>query len=374
MPEVVDETAFEIDTEFAVVETDTYIPIDDTPAYEETWVQPESDSDARAESSLDDLVEEILRRGVEPDLPEASDTTDDFFAELPSVPEPLTTRASPQPLCMPSRTRPPSRRWTNLPSTNLPSTIRSQTSRRRKSRRRTTRRCRIRRRTNRRRRNAAHVASRGDRTDRADSSGTASLAAAASSADARSGVRAAGRSGTGVRTELEPETTTLSDIAKELGLSIPAPDPKTERWARPARAEPPEEDEAGWEEALRRPSRSRPPQAPAYVPPPPPLRASRAGVSSRRRHRRSTRPIESLHTTAAAAGTRAAPAVRGIPSRTHGRFETPAPAPAPRRSLAERTAGIRESGGPFPDSPRRSSSWWAVSRPPRTAAGATTRA
>ena len=43
----------------------------------------------------DDLVEEILRRGAEPDLPDGSDTTDDLFADLPSVPEVIDDASEP---------------------------------------------------------------------------------------------------------------------------------------------------------------------------------------------------------------------------------------------------------------------------------------
>ena len=95
MPELVDETAFEIATEFVAVETDTYVPIDDTPAYEETWAEPESDSDARADSSLDDLVDEVPRRGAEPDLPDGSDTTDDLLRNSPAVPDVIDDSSEP---------------------------------------------------------------------------------------------------------------------------------------------------------------------------------------------------------------------------------------------------------------------------------------
>ena len=63
--------------------------------------------------------------------------------------------------------------------------------------------------------------------------------------------------------ELAAETTTLSDIARELGLSIPVPDAKAERWVRKQEAPAAEEIEAGWEE-----------EETAYGPPPPAFEAA----------------------------------------------------------------------------------------------------
>ena len=144
--------------------------------------------------------------------------------------------------------------------------------------------------------------------------------------------------------ELAAETTTLSDIAKELGLSIPVPDAKAERWVKKQEESAAEEIEAGWEEEETAPPESFAPVAPAYVPPPPPFEPPTPVF------------VEDTAPTIEAAEVftplpphlepEPPPAVQAFPPAPIV-IETPAPAPPPRRSLVERTAEIRESGGRF---------------------------
>ncbi len=344
MPDVVDETAFEIDTEFAVVETDTYVPIDDTPAYEETWAQPESDSDARAESSLDDLVDEILRRGDEPDLPDGSDTTDDLFADLPSVPEVTDDSSEPAaalyvfedapteppvdeppadepPVDEPVPDEPPAEEppaydppVQDPPAEEPPSEETPPMWVR-----------------------AAIEKMARTRQERP-------AAPTPRPVDMRGPVFEISEE---PEHELAAETTTLSDIARELGLSIPVPDAKAERWVKKQEVSAAEEIEAGWEEEETAPPESFAPAAQAYqayVPPPPPFEHSTPVFVQEAPP--AFEAAEVFTPLPPQLEPEPPPAVRAFTPAPIA-IETPAPAPPPRRSLAERTAGIRESGGRF---------------------------
>ena len=367
MPEIVDETAFEIDTEFAAVETDTYVPIDDTPAYEETWAQPESDSDARADSSLDDLVDEILRRGAEPDLPDGSDTTDDLFADLPSVPEVIDDSSEPAaalyvfedapteppvdeppadepPVDEPVPDEPPAEEppaydppVQDPPAEEPPSEETPPMWVR-----------------------AAIEKMARTRQERP-------AAPAPRPADMRGPVFEISEE---PEHELAAETTTLSDIAKELGLSIPVPDAKAERWVKKQEESAAEEIEAGWEEEERRPSRSRPRRRPMC------LRRRRSNLprrcSSRTRRRRSKQRKSSRRCRRSWNPSRPRPFGRSLPHRSRSKPRRQRRLRAARWPSAPLESASRADA--FSKSPRRSSSWWAVSRQPRTAAGATTRA
>ncbi len=176
--------------------------------------------------------------------------------------------------------------------------------------------------------------------------------------------------------ELEPETTTLSDIAKELGLTIPVAaikpaiteDVSTED--PPPPAEETIDEEAGWEPDFRRqlfatdpepaPLAEPPPAVFASSPPPPefvsppppvffpsppppvepedtftPLPPQLAVESPSIDFSRTLSPLGPGSSTLLGPG----PAVPVV-------SDTPAPA-APRRSIAERTEDLRESGGRF---------------------------
>lgn len=335
MLEVVDETAFEIPAEFVAVEAETYVPIDDAPAYEETWTQPESESDAPADSSLDDLVDEILRRGAEPDLPEVPDTTDDLFADLPAVPEVLDDSSEPAaalavfedaptepqvdepssdepPVDEPVPDDPPAEEppaydppVQDPPAEEPPA---EETP-------------------------PMWVRAAIEKVARTRQERPA--APAPRQADMRGPVFEISDE---PERELAAETSTLSDIAKELGLSIPVPDAKTERWVKKQEESAAEEVEAGWEE-------EETVTAPAYVPPPPPpfepptpvfVQEAPPAIEAAEVFTPLPPPLEP----------EPPPAVRAFHPAPIA-IETPAPEPAPRRSLAERTAGIRESGGRF---------------------------
>ena len=345
MPDIVDETAFEIATEFVAVETDTYVPIDDTPEYEETWAEPESDSDALADSSLDDLVDEILRRGAEPDLPDGSDT-DDLFADLPAVPEVIDDSSEPAaaldvfedaptepPVDEPPADEPPVEEPVpdeppaeeppayDPPVQDPPAEEPSEET------------------------PPMWVRAAIEKVARTRQERPAMPAPRP--ADMRGPVFEISEE---PERELAAETTTLSDIAKELGLSIPVPDAKAERWVKKQEESAAEEIEAGWEEEEETaPPESFAPEpfapvAPAYVPPPPPFEPPTPVF------------VENTPPTIEAAEVftplpphlepEPPPAVRAFPPAPIA-IETPAPAPPPRRSLAERTAEIRESGGRF---------------------------
>ena len=317
MPDIVDETAFEIATEFVAVETDTYVPIDDTPAYEETWAEPESDSDAQADSSLDDLVDEILRRGAEPDLPDGSDTDDDLFADLPAVPEVIDDSSEPAaaldvfedaptepPVDEPPADEPPVEEPVpdeppaeeppvyDPPVQDPPAEEPSEET------------------------PPMWVRAAIEKVARTRQERPATPAPRP--ADMRGPVFEISEE---PERELAAETTTLSDIAKELGLSIPVPDAKAERWVKKQEESAAEEIEAGWEEE----EETSPPEsfAPAARLRPMCLRRRRSNLpprcSSRTRRRRSKQPRSSRRCRRIWNPSRPRPFGRSLPHRSRSR-------------------------------------------------------
>ena len=153
--------------------------------------------------------------------------------------------------------------------------------------------------------------------------------------------------------ELQPETSTLSDIAKELGLTIPLIDtskaqPEEHIQTFPAPEATVDENEA-WDTDIREtlfaapppPESLQPPPPPApppaaYVPPPPPPAVFVPP------------PVEEpeVFTPIPSPVTLEPPPVYSAPPPAEV-LEPPAADTAPRRSLADRTADIRESSGRF---------------------------
>ena len=154
--------------------------------------------------------------------------------------------------------------------------------------------------------------------------------------------------------ELEPETTTLSDIAKELGLTIPVADikPKIEDQPPPPEDEEKEfaivEEEAAWDSDIRRTLFAAdpppPPAPPALIPPPPavvaaPLPVFEPLAQSREVAREEFTPLPTVVRDSS-------PVFEEVPP-ARVVVTAPAPPPVARASIAERTADIRESGGRF---------------------------
>jgi hypothetical protein len=347
MLEVVDEESIENPVEIVSLEQETLAPIEDTPAYDETWAEPGSEEAVPGESSLDDLVEEILRRGVEPDLPEpelpALSDTEDLLADLqgvglevfenapaeepadeppveeppaeePPVDEPIPEEPpadEPPAYDPPVQDPPPDEPPAEAPP---PMWVRAAIER---------------------------------------------VARTRQERPAPAPPRQANARGPVFEIPDEPEaekaaeTTTLSDIAKELGLTIQVPDAKAEKWARTQEPEPAGQDfEEGWEEEIvsRTPVIEAPPaappipfapQAPVYTPPPPTFEPPPAVFA----------PEPPPAIAAAEVFEPLPPRLEPEPPPTFApapvAFEAPAPDPAPRRSMAERTAGLRESSGRY---------------------------
>jgi hypothetical protein len=144
--------------------------------------------------------------------------------------------------------------------------------------------------------------------------------------------------------ERQAETSTLSDIAKEMGITIAPPqDVPPEPWqGREDSAVPEEEplDEEGWDEEIRRalpvvePPAAPPPPVPQtafpqYVPPPPSFELPRPSPPF------ASFPVDDPLPAPAAVE----------PDATPDQIETPERAPLP--SFADRMPDLRESGGRF---------------------------
>jgi hypothetical protein len=305
---------------------------------------------ASAERSLDDLVDEILRRGVDSDLPELS-TADEVLEELPHLPEHYGLGETPhyefeETLAEPPVDEPPAHEPpVDEPGTEEPPAEEPPPY-------------------------EAPVEDPPVEGPPSDETPPIWLRAAveqvARTREERPATPAPRRSeplgpvfelSDEPEPELQPETSTLSDIAKELGLTIPVIDtskagaravaPEETETAQPeesaeASAWPEEsaEENAAWDADIRKTLFAAPPPPeppPAFTPPPAAYAPPRPP------------PVEEPEVfTPLPSPVALEPPVYSAPLPV-AEVEPPAPAvdTVPRRSLADRTADIRESGGRF---------------------------